>query len=82
MSFLRRWFSRKPSGQRRELQLLVVDQQCLRALIDARRSLGDDEVAQLPVNAGAAGYVRIAAALLAATFGTEEAGPLGEAAPA
>ncbi|MSQ09829.1 MAG: hypothetical protein EXR52_02325 [Dehalococcoidia bacterium] len=45
MSFLRRWFARKPATPRTELSLLVVDQQCLRALFDEHRSLSDDEVA-------------------------------------
>ena len=44
--------------------------------------ISDDEVARLSVDGGATGYVRIAAALLAATFGAEEAPPLGQAAPA
>jgi hypothetical protein len=48
----------------------------------AGEAISDDEVARLSVEGGATGYVRIAAALLAATFGTEEAGPLGEATPA
>ncbi len=48
----------------------------------AGEAISDDEVARLSVEGGATGYVRIAAALLTATFGTEEAGPLGEATPA
>jgi hypothetical protein len=48
----------------------------------AGEAISDDEVARLPVEGGATGYVRIAAALLAATFGAEEPGPLGEATPA
>jgi hypothetical protein len=48
----------------------------------AGEAISDDEVARLSVEGGATGYVRIAAALLAATFGTEEAGPLGDATPA
>jgi hypothetical protein len=48
----------------------------------AGEAISDDEVARLSVEGGATGYVRIAASLLAATFGTEEAGPLGEATPA
>ncbi len=48
----------------------------------AGEAISDDEVARLSVEGGATGYVRIAAALLAATFGTEEAGPLGDAMPA
>jgi hypothetical protein len=48
----------------------------------AGESITDDEVARLSVEGGAAGYVRIAAALLAATFGAEEADPLVQAAPA
>jgi hypothetical protein len=43
MTFLRRFFGRKPAP-RREIQLLAVDQQCLRALFNADRSLSDDEV--------------------------------------
>ena len=38
--------------------------------------ISDDEVARLEVRGAAAGYVRIAADLIGATFGTEEAGPL------
>jgi len=45
-------------------------------------AISDDEVARLPADGGATGYVRIAAALLAATFGVEEPGPLAEPAPA
>jgi hypothetical protein len=48
----------------------------------AGEAISDDDVARLSVEGGATGYVRIAAALLAATFGTEEAGPLGDATPA
>ena len=48
----------------------------------AGEAISDEDVARLPVDGGATGYVRIAAALLAATFGVEEAGPLAEAAPA
>jgi hypothetical protein len=48
----------------------------------AGEAISDEEVARLSVEGGAPGYVRIAAALLAATFGTEEAGPLPQAAPA
>jgi hypothetical protein len=44
MSFLRRWFGRKPEAPRQEVHLLVVDQQCLRALFDARGSLSDDGI--------------------------------------
>ena len=47
----------------------------------AGEAISDEEVARLPVDGGATGYVRIAAALLAATFGVEER-PLGEAAGA
>ena len=47
----------------------------------AGEAISDDEVARLPVEGGATGYVRIAAALLAATFGVEER-PLAEPAPA
>ncbi len=38
----------------------------------AGESVSDDEVARMPVADGAGGYVRIAAALLQATFGDEE----------
>ena len=48
----------------------------------AGEAISDDEVACLSVEGGAPGYVRIAAALLAATFGTEDAGPLRQTAPA
>jgi hypothetical protein len=37
----------------------------------AGENLSDDDVANMPVQDGAAGYVRIAAELLAATFGGE-----------
>ena len=37
----------------------------------AGEAIGDDEVARLAVDGGAPGYVRIAAALIAATFGDE-----------
>jgi hypothetical protein len=47
----------------------------------AGEAITDEEVARLSVDGGATGYVRIAAALLAATFGVDE-GPLEEAAPA
>src|SRR5437764_5444692 len=47
----------------------------------AGEAIADDEVARLQAEGGAAGYVRIAAALLAATFGVEER-PLGEPAGA
>lgn len=47
----------------------------------AGEAIGDEEVARLSVEGGAAGYVRIAAELLAATFGVEER-PLGEPAGA
>ena len=36
----------------------------------AGEDIGDDEVAQMAVDGGAHGYVRIAAELIAATFGT------------
>lgn len=48
----------------------------------AGEAISDDEVARLPVEGGAAGYVRIAGSLLAATFGAEEVRPLPQAAPA
>jgi hypothetical protein len=38
----------------------------------AGEAVSDDEVARMEVANGAAGYVRIAAALLAATFGSDE----------
>src|ERR1700750_3117661 len=44
----------------------------------AGEAIGDDEVARLSTDGGAAGYVRIASALLAATFGADER-PLAEA---
>ena len=47
----------------------------------AGEAISDEEVARLSVDGGATGYVRIAAALLAATFGVEER-PLGEPAGA
>ena len=47
----------------------------------AGEAISDEEVARLPVDGGAPGYVRIAAALLAATFGVDER-PLGETAGA
>ncbi len=39
----------------------------------AGETVSDDEVARLAVDGGAQGYVRIAAALIAATFGDETA---------
>ena len=47
----------------------------------AGEAISDEEVARLSIEGGAPGYVRIAAALLAATFGADER-PLGEAAGA
>src|ERR1041385_3584963 len=47
----------------------------------AGEAISDDEVARLSAEGGATGYVRIAAALLAATFGIDER-PLAEAASA
>ena len=47
----------------------------------AGEAISDGEVARLSVDGGAPGYVRIAGALLAATFGVDER-PLAEAAPA
>jgi hypothetical protein len=41
----------------------------------AGESISDDEVAAMPVDRGAAGYVRIAAALIAAAFGEAETAP-------
>ncbi len=38
----------------------------------AGETVSDDEVARMPVAGGASGYVRVAAALLQATFGDEE----------
>jgi tail tube GTA-gp10-like protein len=43
----------------------------------AGEAISDDEVARLSVPGGAAGYVRIAADLILATFGSEEHDPLG-----
>ncbi|MBX6426733.1 MAG: gene transfer agent family protein [Variibacter sp.] len=40
----------------------------------AGEAVTDEEVARMEVAGGAAGYVRIAAALVAATFGAEEEG--------
>lgn len=50
----------------------------------AGEAISDDEVARLPVDGGAPGYARVAAALLAATFGVEEsdARPLARTADA
>jgi hypothetical protein len=45
----------------------------------AGEPISDDEVARLSAEGGAAGYVRIASALLAATFGVDER-PLAETA--
>lgn len=47
----------------------------------AGEGIGDEDVARLSAEGGATGYVRIASALLAATFGVDER-PLGEAAGA
>ena len=47
----------------------------------AGEAIGDDEVSRLSAEGGAAGFVRIASALLAATFGIDER-PLAEAASA
>lgn len=44
MNWLRRLWGGRGRGQRRELHVHVAEQQCLRALFDARRSLSDDEV--------------------------------------
>ena len=41
----------------------------------AGETVSDDEVARMPVADGAAGYVRIAGALIAATFGGGDAPP-------
>ena len=46
----------------------------------AGEAISDEEVARLSADGGATGYVRIAGALLAATFGVDER-PLAEAAP-
>ncbi len=40
----------------------------------AGETVSDDEVARMPVAGGAAGYVRIAAALIEATFGAAQDG--------
>lgn len=47
----------------------------------AGEAIGDDEVSRLSAQGGAAGFVRIASELLAATFGVDER-PLAEAASA
>jgi Phage tail tube protein, GTA-gp10 len=47
----------------------------------AGETIGDDEVARLSAEGGATGFVRIASALLAATFGVDER-PLADAAGA
>jgi len=47
----------------------------------AGETIADEEVARLSAQGGAAGYVRIASALLAATFGADDR-PLAEAASA
>lgn len=47
----------------------------------AGEAISDDDVSRLPAEGGAAGYVRIASELLAATFGVDER-PLAEAAAA
>jgi hypothetical protein len=47
----------------------------------AGETIRDDEVAALTVEGGAAGYVRIAAALIAATFGSAEQGPEADPGP-
>ena len=41
----------------------------------AGEAITDDEVSRMGVDDGAAGYVRVAAALIAATFGTEQEAP-------
>jgi hypothetical protein len=47
----------------------------------AGESVSDDEAAAMTVNGGAAGYVRIAAALIAATFGSAEPGAAADPGP-
>ncbi|MEJ0076014.1 MAG: gene transfer agent family protein [Alphaproteobacteria bacterium] len=47
----------------------------------AGETISDDEVSRLPAESGAAGFVGIASALLAATFGVDER-PLAEPASA
>ena len=47
----------------------------------AGEAISDDEVARLDVAGGAAGYVRIAADLINATFGGDDQDPLGRAGP-
>jgi hypothetical protein len=47
----------------------------------AGEAIGDDEVARLDVAGGAAGYVRIAADLIKATFGGDDHDPLDRAGP-
>lgn len=56
------------SGRLKALDLTRIIGAGLRG---AGEAISDDEVARLPVDGGAQGYVRIAAALIAATFGDE-----------
>jgi hypothetical protein len=66
------------SGRLKALDLTRIIGAGLRG---AGQTISDDEVARLPAEGGAAGYVRIASALLAATFGVEDR-PLAKAASA
>ena len=56
------------SGRLKALDLIRIIGAGLRG---AGEAIGDDEVGRLAVAGGAQGYVRIAAALIAATFGDE-----------
>ena len=56
------------SGRLKALDLTRIIGAGLRG---AGEAISDDEVAKLAVDGGAQGYVRIAAALIAATFGDE-----------
>jgi hypothetical protein len=58
------------SGRLKALDLVRIIGAGLRG---AGASVSDDEVARMEVAGGAAGYVRIAADLIAATFGSAEA---------
>jgi tail tube GTA-gp10-like protein len=57
------------TGRLRALDLTRIIAAGLRG---AGEAVSDDEVARMEVDGGAAGYVRVAAALIAATFGAEE----------
>jgi hypothetical protein len=63
------------SGRLKALDLIRIIGAGLRG---AGEAIGDDEVARMAIDGGAEAYVRIAAALIAATFGTNEnAAPTG-----